>query len=154
STGAVQGPSIKPDGSRTAGVRRWLGSAGSGTRLHRRSGTKKAADRSAAFLFDLAPEAGLEPATPWLTVKCSNQLSYSGGEGHFKGLRAAVKLSASAGPARGKPRGARRRGAPYLWGQGARAEGRALRTRPRLFTTTVPASRLPLHTRTVWLLWA
>ena len=25
-----------------------------------------------------APEAGLEPATLWLTVRCSNQLSYSG----------------------------------------------------------------------------
>ena len=26
----------------------------------------------------LAPEQGLEPRTPWLTVMCSNQLSYSG----------------------------------------------------------------------------
>ena len=25
-----------------------------------------------------APQAGLEPATPWLTVRCSNQLSYWG----------------------------------------------------------------------------
>ena len=26
----------------------------------------------------IAPEQGLEPRTPWLTVMCSNQLSYSG----------------------------------------------------------------------------
>ena len=33
--------------------------------------------------FGFAPQAGLEPATPWLTVRCSNQLSYWG---RFGGL--------------------------------------------------------------------
>ena len=28
--------------------------------------------------FFLAPQTGLEPVTPWLTVMCSNQLSYWG----------------------------------------------------------------------------
>ena len=30
------------------------------------------------FFSALAPELGLEPRTLWLTVRCSNQLSYSG----------------------------------------------------------------------------
>ena len=39
--------------------------------------TKQAKHRS-AWLVKMAPPVGLEPTTPGLTVRCSNQLSYGG----------------------------------------------------------------------------
>ena len=43
--------------------------------LHRK---RKGQNLNSKLCPFLAPEAGLEPATLWLTVRCSNQLSYSG----------------------------------------------------------------------------